>query len=167
MIIKGLGSGLGALILSVLLKETSSAWLEMGLALLLGSFAYGFSLFFYIKAQRHLGAARTSAYYAAAPFIGVAISWLFLKESLSNTFLIALVIMIIGTLILSMEKHQHLHTHTNLIHTHLHTHDEHHRHDDQEDPDLQHTHPHTHEGLIHEHDHSPDLHHHHPHTKKS
>jgi len=46
----------------------------LGLTLLLGFVAYGLNIYFYILAQRDLGAARTSAYYAIAPFVGVLLS---------------------------------------------------------------------------------------------
>jgi drug/metabolite transporter (DMT)-like permease len=70
VVIKGIGSGLGSLIIAVILTEATAVWYYVLLALLLGFFSYGMSLYFYISAQRHLGAARTSAYYAVAPFAG-------------------------------------------------------------------------------------------------
>jgi drug/metabolite transporter (DMT)-like permease len=82
VVIKGIGSGVGALIIAIALNTVNFNIQYILLALALGFAAYGLSLFFYISAQRHLGAARTSAYYAAAPFIGSLISILLLKESL-------------------------------------------------------------------------------------
>ena len=66
-------------------------------AVLLGFVAYGLSIFAYIKAQKTLGAAKTSAFYAVSPFIGSLLSFVFLHESLTTAYIIALVIMIIGT----------------------------------------------------------------------
>jgi len=74
VVIKGIGSGAGALILALAMRQVSTDILSIGLALLLGFVAYGLSIYFYVSAQRTLGAARTSAYYAVAPFIGVLLS---------------------------------------------------------------------------------------------
>ena len=65
--------------------------------MLLGFVAYGLSIFFYIYAQRTLGAAKTSAYYAVAPFIGAALSFLIFHEMPSGIFLAALLLMLLGT----------------------------------------------------------------------
>ncbi len=96
VMIKGLGSGLGSLLIGFVVGERLSHPLAVLAALLLGFVSYGFSVFLYVHAQRHLGAAKTSAYYAVAPFIGVILSFLFLHENLPWTFFIALVIMIGG-----------------------------------------------------------------------
>ena len=97
VILKGFGSGLGSLLISLALKETTTNILYIALTLLLGFVAYGMSIYLYVYAQRHLGAAKTSAYYAVAPFIGAALSLLIFLEVPSLTFIIALFIMIIGT----------------------------------------------------------------------
>lgn len=47
-------------------------------------------------AQRTLGAARTSAYYAIAPFIGAFLSLLIFRTIPSYTYFIALGLMVIG-----------------------------------------------------------------------
>lgn len=97
VVIKGFGSGLGSLLICFYLNSFNANWVYIGLTLLLGFFAYGLSIFFYVSAQRSLGAARTSAYYAAAPFVGVLISWLVLRESPTVPFYIALAVMLLGT----------------------------------------------------------------------
>jgi drug/metabolite transporter (DMT)-like permease len=58
--------------------------------------AYGLSIFFYVYAQRLLGAARTSAYYAVAPFIGTALSLLIFRQIPPYTYFVALGVMIVG-----------------------------------------------------------------------
>ncbi|MBR4557970.1 MAG: EamA family transporter [Fibrobacter sp.] len=68
------------------------------LALLLGFVAYGLSIFTYIRAQKHLGAAKTSAFYAFAPFIGVLFSVVLLNEKITLQNTIAFLVMIIGTI---------------------------------------------------------------------
>ena len=97
VIIKGIGSGLGSLLLSFILGERFSNMGYIALALILGFVAYGLSIYFYIYAQRDLGAAKTSTYYAISPFIGAALSLIIFREFPSAIFVIALIIMAIGT----------------------------------------------------------------------
>jgi drug/metabolite transporter (DMT)-like permease len=72
----------------------------IALALLLGFVAYGLSIFMYVRAQNVLGAAKTSAYYAIAPFIGSFLSFVFLKEKLTYLYIVALFVMIAGTVLI-------------------------------------------------------------------
>lgn len=95
--IKGFGSGTGSFIVAVIIGEDFPDIIYILPALLLGFIAYGLSIFTYIRAQKMLGAAKTSAYYAVAPFIGAFLSFLFLHESLTSAYTIALTVMIIGT----------------------------------------------------------------------
>ena len=176
VMIKGIGSGFGALFVAFVTGNTQFA-LGFGLlALLLGFVAYGLSIFFYIYAQRDLGAARTSAYYAAAPFVGVLASWIFLREPLTINFAVALFMMLLGTYIAVSEDHGHDHVHVELEHDHKHVHDDlHHDHDHdhghEHDPAQAqaqaqaqaHSHPHKHAAKSHQHPHWPDLHHRHAH----
>lgn len=104
VIIKGFGSGMGSLILSLIIGERFFDIRYILIAMLLGFVAYGLSIYFYIYAQRDLGAAKTSTYYAVSPFIGAALSLLIFKEVPSAMFLIALLIMAIGTYFASTEK---------------------------------------------------------------
>ncbi|HYF84460.1 MAG TPA: DMT family transporter [Clostridia bacterium] len=164
VVVKGFGSGVGSLIISMTLKEYSSNVAYIAFALLLGFVAYGLSIFFYIKAQRELGAARTSAFYAAAPFIGVLISWFVLQEGIADSFLIALIIMLVGTYFAVSEDHKHTHIHTEEVHEHKHNHiDGHHIHIHEQEVIGEHSHEHTHEAVEHKHTHLPDLHHRHSH----
>ena len=95
--VKGIFSGLGALIVAFVCGAALPDALSIVLALLLGFVAYGLSILFYIYAQRSLGAAKTSAYYAVAPFIGVALSLALSREIPSGWFIAALIVMIAGT----------------------------------------------------------------------
>ncbi len=166
VIIKGLGSGFGALMVALIFSELSYNILYILLALLLGFVSYGLSIFFYIYAQRELGASRTSAYYAFAPFIGVGLSFLLLRESITPSFLVALLIMLIGTYLAAFEKHNHKHKHSYMEHDHRHNHsDEHHHHLHNINIDGEHTHMHIHENIEHTHNHTPDLHHTHDHKE--
>lgn len=95
--IKGFGSGTGSLIVAVILGEKLPELRFILPAVLLGFVAYGLSIFTYIRAQKTLGAAKTSAFYAIAPFIGAMLSFIFLRESLTITYMIAFAIMVLGT----------------------------------------------------------------------
>lgn len=97
VMLKGFFSGLGSLGLSRLIGEELPQPADCALTLLLGFVAYGLSIFFYIRAQSVLGAAKTSAYYALAPFAGAFFSFVFLHEALRENYLMALVIMLIGS----------------------------------------------------------------------
>ncbi|MGN0746319.1 MAG: DMT family transporter, partial [Aristaeellaceae bacterium] len=101
--IKGLGSGAGAAVVAWLSRETMPEWRLIPLAMLLGFVSYGLSVYCYVYAQRSLGAARTSAYYAIAPFVGVGISFLMFREMPGPLFLIALALMLWGSWLLSVE----------------------------------------------------------------
>lgn len=167
VVIKGLGSGAGALLISLIGNQYCNDILLILITMVLGFVAYGLSIYFYILAQRDLGAARTSAYYAAAPFIGVLISWFVFQDTISINFIIAIVIMLIGTFFAVTEMHKHIHYHEAIIHEHKHNHeDEHHTHIHEKNFTGEHCHEHTHEEVAHNHVHTPDIHHSHVHEKK-
>ena len=106
VVIKGFGSGIGSFVIALVLGEHFSNWGYIVCALLLGFVAYGLSIFFYIYAQRYLGAAKTSAYYALAPFIGAALSLLIFREIPTVSFVAALLIMIPGTYLASTDTNK-------------------------------------------------------------
>lgn len=95
-VIKGVFAGLGGLLLAFLAGEWFPSPAVITAVLLLGFAAYGLSIFFYILAQRYLGAAKTSTYYAVSPFIAVGLSLLIFQEVPSLQFLLALGIMMVG-----------------------------------------------------------------------
>ena len=119
--LKGIFSGLGSLIVALCLGEQFVGVGYLALALLLGFVAYGLSIFFYIRAQGIIGAAKTSAYYAVAPFIGTLLSFIIFKEKPTWAYFLGLAIMIPGTIIVVIDtlakKHTHTHKHT-VTHTH-------------------------------------------------
>lgn len=119
--IKGFGSGTGALIVAMILGESLPQIQYILPAFLLGFVAYGLSIFTYIKAQKDLGAAKTSAYYAIAPFIGAFLSFVLLQEILTVSYLIALLIMVVGTIFVIADTLVHHHAHVH-VHTFVHTH---------------------------------------------
>jgi hypothetical protein len=131
-----------------------------------GFLGYGLSLVLFVLALRHIGSARTGAYFSLAPFVGAAVSLLVLREPIGPLFIASAALMGWGVWLHLTEKHEHEHTHERLAHSHRHYHDEHHQHahDDGVDPHEPHTHPHVHEPLTHSHPHYPDIHHRHRHV---
>lgn len=97
VVIKGFGSGLGSLLIAFAAGEKLPSPGLIPAILLLGFVSYGLSIFFYVYAQRGLGAALTSAFYAVAPFIGVILSLLIFRELPGPRFFVALAIMAVGT----------------------------------------------------------------------
>lgn len=164
VILKGIFSGGTSLIIGLLTEKIVFSIAGVLFALLLGFFSYGLSVFFYIKAQRELGAARTSAYYAVAPFAGVAFSFILFGVGGNIRFFAALAIMCIGAYLSATERHNHSHTHDMFQHEHRHNHDDgHHDHHDGELLEEEHSHIHTHSSETHSHKHTPDIHHRHTH----
>ena len=133
-------------------------------AALVGFVGYGVSLTAFVLALRHLGAARTGAYYATAPFIGAAIAIPLLHEPVTLPFVAGGLLMALGLYLHLTERHVHSHVHEALDHDHLHVHDAHHQHVHPPGTSPEpHTHPHHHGYLVHKHRHYPDLHHRHMH----
>jgi drug/metabolite transporter (DMT)-like permease len=131
----------------------------------LGVAGYGLSLALFIVALRHLGTARTGAYFSVAPFFGAALAIALLGEQPTGAFWLAAALMALGVWLHVTERHLHEHVHEPLEHAHEHMHDGHHRHahDRSWDGREPHAHAHRHGRLVHSHPHYPDLHHRHPH----
>jgi drug/metabolite transporter (DMT)-like permease len=163
--IKGLVAGAVNLAIAWWLDSPMPAFNEAAAAGIVGLCSYGLSLVFFVVALRHLGTARTGAYFSLAPFAGAAISILMLGENLSPLFSAAAVLMAAGIWLHLTEKHLHRHVHSRMAHAHAHTHDMHHQHshDFPWDGTTPHTHEHQHDPLVHEHPHFPDIHHRHSH----
>lgn len=128
-----------------------------------GFFGIGVSLVMFILALRHLGTARSGAYYSLAPFIGAVLAVAALGEPLTLILLAAGALMGVGLWLHLSERHEHEHDHEALEHDHAHTHDEHHRHDHDGPVTEPHSHWHRHAPMRHKHPHYPDLHHRHSH----
>lgn len=145
--IKGLCCGMGSFLIANVIGEPLPEIEYVFLAMILGFVAYGLSIFLYIRAQRDLGAAKTSAYYSIAPFIGTFLAFMVNGEKLTKAYFSGLFFMVAGTGFVVadtlMYNHKHVHTHF-ITHTHDGT-----------------THTHT---LTHEHSHNhishSDMHHH-------
>lgn len=149
-------------------------------AMVVGFFAYGVSLALFVLALRHLGTARTGAYFSIAPFCGALLALIF-GDPMTLQLLVAGGFMAIGIWLHVTESHGHEHVHEEVEHVHEHTHeDSHHNHSHEgileaHDKDLhgvkgalspsgvQHSHPHRHQPMEHSHNHFPDAHHQHSH----
>jgi hypothetical protein len=129
-----------------------------------GLLAYGVSLTLFVLGLRHLGTARTGAYFSVAPFFGAVLAVL-MGEALTTPLLLAGALMALGTWLHLTERHQHAHVHETIEHEHEHIHDQHHRHphDATFPNNEQHSHRHRHDALVHTHAHFPDTHHRHSH----
>jgi drug/metabolite transporter (DMT)-like permease len=168
VIIKGFGAGFGAFIIALIIGEFMADLFSVIFALLLGFVAFGLSIYFYILAQRGLGASRTSAYYAFAPFAGVILSFVLFRDGITLSFGISFAIMGLGAYLAVFERHIHKHVHPCITHEHRHNHqDMHHNHFHSPIVEGEHSHFHTHEPFEHEHVHTPDLHHTHIHGTKN
>nr|ART35539.1 A7 [uncultured bacterium] len=163
--IKGFAAGSTNLLLALFFGATWPSGIAVGGALALGFLAYGVSLVLFVIGLRHLGTARTGAYFSVAPFLGALVAVLVLDEPITMQLVLAGVLMATGVWLHMTERHIHEHTHLPLEHEHTHTHDEHHRHDHGElvDAGVEHTHRHRHLPMTHTHDHYPDAHHQHAH----
>jgi ABC-type nickel/cobalt efflux system permease component RcnA len=119
----------------------------------------------FVVALRHLGTARTGAYFSVAPFFGALLGVLMLNEPVTAQLLMAGALMAVGVWLHLTELHGHLHTHEADEHMHEHVHDAHHQHVHPEGSDNveRHSHAHTHVVMTHSHGHFPDAHHRHPH----
>lgn len=163
--IKGMVAGMINLSMALMLGSSLPAASEGIIAAMIGLAGYGISLVLFVIALRHIGTARTGAYFSVAPFIGAAISLLWLHEQPNPLFWIAAALMAVGIWLHLTEQHAHEHHHGETEHQHSHVHDEHHQHTHSFEwsGERPHVHPHRHAPLTHSHAHFPDLHHDHDH----
>lgn len=164
-LIKGLAAGTVNLALALATGASLPHAPLIAAAGLIGFLGYGISLVLFVLALRHLGAARTGAYFSTAPFIGAALAVALLGDPLSPRLIAAAALMGLGLYLHLAERHAHDHDHAVVDHDHRHLHDDHHRHHHTAEapPGEPHSHPHHHAPLIHRHPHYPDLHHRHGH----
>ncbi len=163
--LKGWTAGAVNLAIAAATVEAWPAWWALVAAGTVGWLAYGVSLALFVVGLRHLGAARTGAYFSVAPFVGAVVALPLLGEAITLPLAVAGGLMAFGVWLHLTERHEHWHTHEPLVHTHEHEHDEHHQHshDFPVAPGTRHAHEHRHEPLTHIHPHFPDAHHRHSH----
>lgn len=161
---KGIVAGTVSLIIALFSGNSIPSLKIVLAALILGFFSYGISVIMFIFAMRSLGAARTSAFFGSAPFIGTIISLILFRELPGINFILSIPVMIVGAIVILWEDHHHIHNHDRFEHNHRHTHDDnHHTHNHDKKENKEHTHFHIHDELEHEHSHVPDIHHRHLH----
>ena len=163
--VKGLAAGTVNLALALARGAALPDAESIAAAAVIGFLGYGVSITLFVLALRHLGTARTGAYFALAPFVGAVLSLVVLHESLTVPLLAAGFLMAVGIWLHLTERHEHEHAHEAMEHEHAHTHDAHHQHEHgPDDPEGErHSHRHRHQRLFHSHPHYPDLHHRHRH----
>jgi drug/metabolite transporter (DMT)-like permease len=162
---KGLAAGAVNLALALAGGAPSPGLTTIAAAAAVGFFGYGVSLVFFVLGLRHLGAARTGAYFSTAPFIGAALALPLFGETPTLALIAAALLMGIGVYLHLADAHDHEHLHEPLEHEHRHVHDIHHQHEHA--PEVPagepHSHWHRHPRVLHKHPHYPDLHHRHQH----
>jgi drug/metabolite transporter (DMT)-like permease len=166
--LKGLAAGAVNLALAV---SAGASWptIEVGgEAMVVGLFGYGISIAMFVLGLRHLGTARTGAYFSTAPFVGAVLGIVLLGEPMSLQLFLAGALMAFGVYLHITEDHEHAHRHASVLHDHVHVHDVHHDHADADDhrgmsAGVPHAHVHQHDPLAHRHRHYPDAEHRHPH----
>jgi drug/metabolite transporter (DMT)-like permease len=161
--IKGLAAGTVNAGFAVLSGAAIPAAGVVGASAMVGFVGIGISLVLFVLALRHLGTARTSAYFSLAPFIGAVLAVGLLHEAATVNLVLAGLLMGFGLWMHLAERHQHEHPHEALEHEHSHRHDAHHRHTHDGPVSEPHSHWHRHAPLRHSHPHYPDLHHRHGH----
>ena len=165
--LKGLVSGPFNLVLGLSIGAAIPGISAVIIAEIVGFLGYGLSLALFVIALRHLGTARTGAYFSTAPFLGSAAAVIGLGEPVTAQLAIAGVLMSVGVWLHLTEHHRHEHVHKPTAHSHPHVHDEHHRHAHNawNPPGEPHTHFHEHGPILHSHPHVPDMHHLHRHDR--
>jgi drug/metabolite transporter (DMT)-like permease len=166
--LKGLAAGSVNTGLALVLGANGPPRLSLIGALSLGFLSYGVSLVLFVLSLRHLGTARTGAYFSTAPFVGAVLSLLIFRERPTPSLLLAAALMAVGVWLHLTERHEHEHRHEAMDHDHAHVHDGHHQHlhaasDPPVTDPIPHAHRHRHEPLAHTHAHYPDIHHRHGH----
>lgn len=165
-LIKGLVAGTVNLVLALTSGARVPSVTVLGGAALVGFLGYGISLVLFVLGLRHLGAARTGAYFSTAPFIGAVLAIGMFHEEATGRLIGAGVLMAIGLYLHLSEAHEHEHEHDALEHEHRHRHDPHHRHPHSPNDPVgePHNHRHRHLPMTHKHPHYPDVHHRHGHA---
>ncbi|MET3896537.1 drug/metabolite transporter (DMT)-like permease [Devosia sp. UYZn731] len=161
--IKGLVAGCTNVALALSLGATLPGLGMICAGAALGFLGIGVSLVMFMLGLRHLGAARTGAYFSLAPFIGAVLAVIVFRDAITVQLLLAGLLMGLGRWLHLSERHDHEHIHDAMEHDHVHTHDDHHRRDHDGAVSEPHSHRHRHEPMRHKHPHYPDLHHRHSH----
>ncbi|HEX2945553.1 MAG TPA: DMT family transporter [Clostridia bacterium] len=162
--IKGIAAGAVSLMIALAAGSSMPGPGTFAAALLLGFISYGTSIVLFILSMRSLGAARASAFFGSAPFVGALISLILFMEQPGFNFVLSIPFMAAGAYLILKENHSHAHRHERIEHEHRHSHDDgHHTHTHEEGQNGEHSHLHVHEEMVHTHAHTPDTFHRHTH----
>jgi len=166
--VKGIVAGSANLAIGVSIGDSLPHAGPMLAAIAIGVVGYGLSLMLFITALRSLGSARTGAYFAVAPFVGVVVAVAVFGDRFGVRVLPVAALMVAGVWMSITERHEHAHIHETIEHTHQHGHDgDHtHSHPDEVTASGPHVHAHSHEAVTHIHSHRPDIHHRHAHRPR-
>lgn len=162
--IKGLVAGCVNLALALWLGAALPGAGFLAAGAIVGFLGVGVSLVLFMLGLRHLGTARTGAYFSLAPFIGAVLGLILFHEPVTLPLVAAGLLMALGLWLHLAERHDHEHVHDALEHDHVHVHDAHHQHAHDGPVNEPHAHLHRHEPMRHKHPHYPDLHHRHSHS---
>ncbi len=166
--LKGIVAGSVNLLIGCLIANQPITMGNVGPALLVGIFSYGFSIMLYVTSAQNLGATRGQIMFSSAPIWGVVLSYIFYQGSFQWVHVISIVLLALAVIVTYLLSHKHLHTHVAMEHIHYHQHADgyhNHTHEGITIPEGKwHSHFHTHNPLVHEHPHYPDLHHRHSHN---
>jgi drug/metabolite transporter (DMT)-like permease len=165
--VKGIVAGSVNLTIGCLISDQTMVLENVIPAIIVGIFAYGFSIVLYVTSAQNIGATRSQILFSTAPLWGVGLSYLFVHEPFQWVHLISIALLILAVIVTNLYTHKHRHIHVFMEHIHYHQHtDGHHNHlhEGETVPDGKwHSHLHTHQPLTHVHPHNPDLHHRHGH----
>lgn len=165
--VKGIVAGSVNLMIGCLITGQTMTLGNVVPAIIVGVFAYGFSIVLYVTSAQNIGATRSQILFSTAPIWGVILSYLFVHEPFQWVHLVSIILLAFAVIATNLFSHKHQHTHVVMEHIHYHQHsDGHHTHshDGETVPDRKwHSHLHTHDPVTHEHPHDPDLHHRHEH----
>lgn len=165
--VKGIVAGSVNLLIGCLIASEAMVIGNVVPAIIVGVFAYGFSIVLYVTSAQNIGATRSQILFSTAPVWGVVLSYLFVHEPFLWVHIISVALLAIAVIFTNIFSHKHLHTHIIMEHIHYHQHtDGHHNHmhNGETVPGSKwHSHLHIHAPLTHEHPHNPDLHHRHDH----
>jgi hypothetical protein len=155
--LKGLVAGTVNLVLALTQGAALPGTTTILAAGVVGFLGDGVSLALFVLGLRHLGTARTGAYFSLAPFIGALLSLTLLDEPLMVRLVMAGGLMALGLRLHLTGRHEHEHIHEVTEHEHRHTHDGHHQHLHGPEAPLgePHSHWHRHRPLRHRHPHFP------------
>lgn len=161
---KGVIAGGTNLVLAFALGAATPAAGVVFAALAVGAVGYGASITLWVTGARDIGAARGQLVFAAAPFVGVLVAWVALRDDIRGVEIAALVLAAFGVSRVMGSQHLHEHRHDEVDHDHEHAHDDGHHDHGHVAAGLRHSHRHAHKQLAHSHPHVPDLHHRHVHS---